>query len=42
MYQFNMKITDATGEEFTYRSLVMTITLKDDGDFRVSIAQKSD
>lgn len=42
VYQFNMKITDATGEEFTYRNLVMTITLKDDGDFRVSIAQKSD
>ncbi len=40
VYQFNMKITDATEEEFTHRNLVMTITLKDDDDFRVSIVQK--
>lgn len=35
--QYNVKITDATESEFTYRKFTMTVTIKDDTDFEISI-----
>lgn len=37
VYQFKVKITDATGEDFSYITFTMAVTLKDDTDFAVSI-----
>ena len=37
VYQFKVKITDATGEDFSYITFTMAVTLKDDADFAISI-----
>lgn len=40
VYQFDIKVTDATGEDVSYKRLVMTVTLQDDDDFVISISNK--
>ena len=40
VYQFKVKITDATGEDFSYMNFTMTVTLKNDADFEISITNK--
>ena len=40
VYQFNLKLTDATGNDFSYKKLKMTITLNDNEGFYVSIVKK--
>ena len=37
VYQFTVTIRDATGKEFTYSKFTMTVTLKNDSDFVISI-----
>lgn len=37
VYQFTVTLRDATGKEFTYSKFTMTVTLKDDSDFVISI-----
>lgn len=40
VYQFDVKITDATGEDYSYGKFVMTVTLKDN-DFEISITTQN-
>lgn len=42
VYQYEAKITDATGEDPSYANLVMTVTLKDNADFIISIKNKNE
>lgn len=37
VYQFKVKITDATAKDFSYMKYTMTVTLKDNEDFFISI-----
>ena len=37
VYQYNVKIIDATGQEISYKRLTMTVTLKENTDFVISI-----
>ena len=37
VYQFYVKIGDATGKDFSYIRLIMTVTLKDNEDFEIAI-----
>lgn len=39
VYQYNVKITDATENEFTYREFKMTVTVKEGTDFEISITK---
>lgn len=41
MYQYNVKITDATENEFTYRRFTMAVTIKEGTDFEISIKLNS-
>lgn len=37
VYQYQVKVTDATGNEFTYKSFTMAVTVREDTDFYISI-----
>lgn len=39
VYEYKVKITDSTGKNFSYRQVNMTVTLKDDADFVISITK---
>lgn len=41
VYQFEVKITDSTGNDGSYRKLKMTVTLKDNEEFYVSIVNNN-
>lgn len=42
VYQYNIKITDATKSTFSYRNLIMTVNLKENEDFVISIQMQQD
>lgn len=37
VYQFDVKVTDSTGKDFSYKKLKMAVTLRDNGEFYVSM-----
>ena len=38
-YKYSVKVTDETGSSFSYRKLNITVTLKDNADFEISITK---